>query len=112
MNKQSKLKGESMKKSTKKLPYVIIRSAQAGVFAGYLKTIDDSTVQLTRSRRIWYWKGAASLSEMAVSGVACPDECKFPAEVENHTILSVCEILYATEKARKSIEAVKIWSMK
>ena len=35
---------------------------------------DGDEVELKNCRRIWYWNGAASLSELALSGVK-RDEC-------------------------------------
>ena len=51
-----------------KLKYVIVRTYSAGVFAGNLKSRDGKEVTLTNARRLWYWSGAASLSQLAVAG--------------------------------------------
>jgi hypothetical protein len=94
-------------------PVVIVRSAEAGVFFGELVTRNDATqtVTLRGARRLWYWDGAASLSQLATEGTAKPGTCKFPAPTEGeHVILGVCEIIPTTERARKSIDAVKPWS--
>ena len=45
------------------LKYVICRTYSAGVFAGYLESRNGQEVVLRNARRIWYWKGAASLSQ-------------------------------------------------
>lgn len=89
--------------------YVIIRTENAGVFAGYLKSKDGNEVELTNARRIWYWDGAASLSQLAMEGTSKPENCKFPCEMDSLTLLGVLEIIPTTEKAKKSIQAVKIW---
>lgn len=96
-----------MNKQEKK--YVIVRTYSAGVFAGYLECRKGREVVMTKARRLWYWKGAASLSQMAMEGVKCPDECKFPCEVERVELLEAIEILDVTEAARISIASVKIW---
>ena len=49
--------------------YKIVRTYSAGVFAGEVESIDGKTVVIKNARRLWYWKGAASLSELAVRGV-------------------------------------------
>jgi hypothetical protein len=90
--------------------YVIVRSCNAGVFAGYLESRKGQEVVLRKARRIWYWKGSASLSEMSMKGVSCPNECKFPAPVTRVTILKVEEILDVTNIAKKSIEEVPVWT--
>lgn len=91
------------------LPYVVVRSRDAGVFAGY-KVFEDGMgeVRLVQARRLWQWAGAASLSQLAVEGVNNPGGCKFAVPV-TVTVLGVCEILDTTEKARTSIEGVKEW---
>jgi len=90
--------------------YVIIRTYSAGVFAGYLKSRSGMDVVLTDARRLWYWDGAASLSQLAMEGVTKPENCKFPCEV-SQVELTAIEILQTTEKAKKSIAAVKVWKM-
>lgn len=89
--------------------YVIIRTEKAGVHAGTLILKDGNEVKLADARRIWYWSGASSLSQMAVDGVSKPDECKFPCEVPEITILGVIEIIPCTEKAMTSLKGVKVW---
>lgn len=88
---------------------VIIRADRAGVFFGTLKEKNGSEVTLTDCRRIWYWSGAASLSQLATEGVKRPDECKFTVVVPLITILGVIEIIPCTKEAIKSIENVKVW---
>lgn len=89
--------------------YVIVRTKSAGVFAGYLKKRSGDEVEVVQARRIWYWDGAASLSQLAINGTNKPLNCKFPEAVERVTLLGTIEILYPTEEARLSIEAVPIW---
>ena len=90
-------------------PYVIVRTQNAGVFAGTLLGPEGNTVVLIAARRLWRWFGAASLSQMATSGTSKPKECKFPEEVLRIRLFGVVEILMVTPKARKTIESVPIW---
>ena len=90
--------------------YVIIRSKSAGVFAGELVSREGQEVELKNARRIWYWEGAASLSELAMQGTKNPEDCKFPCEVDQIIVLEVIEVIHCTEKARKSIKGVPIWT--
>jgi hypothetical protein len=89
--------------------YVIIRTYSAGVHAGTLLRRDGKEAELSNSRRIWYWKGAASLSQLAVDGVACPNECKFSVVVPKIILTEAIEIIPCTEKAVKSISEVPVW---
>jgi hypothetical protein len=88
----------------------IVRTYSAGVFAGYIvERISDKRLVLTNARRLWYWSGAASLSQLCVDGVKNPDECKFPVAVPVVELTEVVEILDVTEKAKQSIDSVPIW---
>jgi hypothetical protein len=91
------------------MPYVIVRTYSAGVFAGYLQSRKEREVCLRQARRIWYWDGAASLSQLAVDGTSCPQNCKFPCEVDSIELLEAIEIIRCTEKSRKSISEVPVW---
>ena len=96
------------------MKYVIVLTYSMGVFAGELSEEDktNETIVLKNARRIWYWSGASSLSELAVEGTSDPENCKFPCEVSSVELISKngFEILDVTEKARKSIKKVKVWS--
>ncbi len=89
--------------------YVIVRTYSAGVFAGELESRNGREVVMKNARRLWYWSGAASLSQLAMEGVKKPDECKFPCEVNRVELLEGVEILDCTEDAIKSIKSVPIW---
>ena len=89
--------------------YVIIRADKAGVFAGELVSRKGDVVVLENARRIWYWAGAASLSQLAMEGTNKPKECKFPCTVYKIEILGVIEVISTTPKARTSIEGVPVW---
>lgn len=90
--------------------YVITRGDRSGVFAGTLENRDGQEATLTGARRIWYWAGAASLSQLATTGTSEPNSCKFPPPVTRVTQTDVIEILEVTENAQKSIEAVPPWT--
>jgi len=89
--------------------YVIVRTYSAGVFAGYLESRNNKEAVLTHARRIWYWDGAASLSQLAMEGTVKPEKCKFPCPVDKVILTEAIEILETTEAARLSIEGVPIW---
>ena len=90
--------------------YAVVRTVNAGVFAGTISGREGDEIVLTDARRIWYWDGAASLSELAVRGVSKPENCKFPCAVPEVTLLGVIEIIPATAAARESIEGVPEWT--
>lgn len=89
--------------------YVMVRTYSAGVFAGTLQSRDGKEVVLTDARRIWYWAGAASLSQLATDGTSRPNDCKFPCPVAQVLLTEVIEIIPITKEARASIAGVKEW---
>ena len=89
--------------------YVIVRTYSAGVFAGTLIRKEGKEVELKNARRIWYWDGAASLSQLAQEGTSKPDKCKFPCKVDSVILTEAIEILAVTKKAELVIRGVKIW---
>lgn len=88
---------------------VLIRGNRSGVEFGVLVSQNGSEVTLKNARRIWYWDGAASLSQLAKDGTSNPSNCKFTVFVDSITILDAIEIIPCTDKAIKSIEEVKVW---
>jgi len=79
------------------------------VFAGEFVSRHGQEVVLSNARRLWYWAGAASLSQLAQTGTSKPGECKFPVAVDRVELLQAIEILDVTPDARASIEEVKPW---
>ena len=92
------------------MQYVIVRTYSAGVFAGNLEKREGHEITLRNARRIWYWDGAASLSQLAMEGTSKPNKCKFPCEVDKILLLEAIEILDVTATAEKSIKEVPIWT--
>jgi hypothetical protein len=87
----------------------IVRANGAGVFFGEIKEKDGNSVVMTNARRLWFWEGAASLSQLAQEGPSIPNRCKFPCAVDEIEIFNVIEILSVTERAAKIIDSVKVW---
>ncbi len=89
--------------------YYIVRSDKAGVFFGNIKDRKGDEITMTNVRRLWYWNGACSISQLAVDGTKKPDNCKFTIAVPEMIILGVIEIIPCSETAVKSIKGVKEW---
>jgi hypothetical protein len=100
---------EKAKTNIDGLEYKIVRTYSAGVFAGYLESREGKEVAMRDARRLWYWSGAASLSQLSVDGTKDPDKCKFPCVVDKVILTEAIEILDCTEKAKNSIEGVVVW---
>ncbi len=93
-----------------KAKIVIVRTDRAGVFMGALDGKEGTDVVLNDARRLWYWTGAASLSELAQRGPSEPAKCKFPGPVARVHLFGVIEILDVTDAAQSAIDAVPVWS--
>lgn len=87
----------------------VIRANGAGVFMGEILKQEGDTVLVKDARRLWYWDGANSLSELAEKGTSKPLSCKFPVIVGEVMIFKVLEIIKATDQAINSIKSVPVW---
>ena len=96
------------KKISKK--YVIVRCRNAGVHAGEYVSNSGQEVVLQNSRRIWYWSGAASLSQLARDGAKNFANCKFGVPV-NITLLDACEIIECAPDGEKMIRECPEWKI-
>lgn len=109
---KKKSKAEKAKTKLNRKPshrYVIVRTQSAGCFAGYLEKRKGQEAKLLNARRLWYWKGAASLSQLAIDGVKFPNECKFAVPI-NVELTSAIEIIEVTPVAKAIILAVPAWT--
>jgi hypothetical protein len=93
------------------LPLVIIRTVNAGVHYGYLKSRVGGEAVLIGARRLWYWSGAASLTQLALDGPKNGPSCKFTKTIPEITVLGVIEVLPVSSKAHGVIAAIKEWAV-
>jgi hypothetical protein len=89
--------------------YCIVRTESAGVFAGELIARDGKEAVVAGARRIWSWEGAATLSELAMSGTKKPGQCKFPQEVDHVLVTGVIEVIPCSAAGKDSIRLVPVW---
>lgn len=89
--------------------YFIVRCQGAGVFMAQVVELKGTEAKLKDSRRLWYWAGAASLSQLAMEGVKKPAECKFPVALPAQQVTGVLEVIPMTEAAVASVKAVPVW---
>ncbi len=84
---------------------VLVRTYSAGVHFGYLVKSNGKEVTLERSRRIWRWYGAFTLSEIATSGVdLSKSKIAVPVSI---TLTEAIEIIDCTPAAVKNLESAK-----
>ena len=87
---------------------VIARIERAGVFHGTLDYIDNEIIRLKDARRIYYWNGALSVTDMAAKGITGG---KVTIRVTTVEFMSnmIVELNECSEEASKSIETIKPW---
>jgi hypothetical protein len=108
--KDKKTMGKAVKKSIAKETRKIVRTYSAGVFFGNVESRNGQEVVMTSARRIWYWAGAASLSELAQRGTSNPTACKFPVAMDRVILTQAIEIIDVTPEAAASIDGVAVWT--
>lgn len=91
-----------MAKTTKE-EFVIVRTRNAGVHCGTLQGEPDGTqIILTDARRVWRWRGANSLSELANNGCAM-EFSRISEPVSKIRIPDYIEVLTCTNEAKKNL---------
>ena len=98
----------------KKENYYIVRGDRSGVFFGKIKEKQPqrdgkSEVLMSNVKRIHYWDGAASISQLAIDGTSLPNSCRITEPVSEVVIMDAIEINTCTEKATKNLLAVPVW---
>lgn len=94
--------------------FSIIRTHSAGVWMGQIKSLNGSIAVIINARRLWYWSGAASLSQLAIEGTKRPNDCKFTMTITDEDgvyLPQVIEVLPCTKEAVENINAVKVWKI-
>lgn len=87
----------------------IIRSDRAGVFIGEIVERNGTEVSLANVRKLWSWRGACAVEELATNGVRNPERCRFTVTVPSMVVTGVIQIIPCTEDASRSIRAVEEW---
>lgn len=88
---------------------VIVRAHGSGVFFGTLINKNENEVQLANARKLYYWSGANTVEDLAVSGVKNPGNCKFTVVVDEITVNKYLQIIPCTPASIANIESVFIW---
>ena len=94
---------------------VLIRSYASGIHFGLLENQRDTPqgleVTLRDSRRVHYWEGAASLSQMAVDGIGKPESSRVAVALGSFTVQNVIETIPVTEKAFENLKNQPVWKV-
>lgn len=87
---------------------VIARIDRAGVFHGTLDYIDNEIIRLKDARRIYYWNGALSVTDIAAKGIT-GGKVTIPVTTVEFISNKIVELNECSDEANKSIEAIMSW---
>ena len=93
------------------LKYCVLRTYSAGVHIGYLAEFGKKHPQhakLLRSRRLHYWEGAASLSQVALDGVD-PNKSRIAMELPEIELTDVIEVIPCSKLSADFFQKAAAW---
>lgn len=82
--------------------FVVVRTYSAGVHCGTLAEVGGTAVLLTDARRVWRWRGANSLHELATDGPA-EDYTRISTPVARILLTQAVEVIPCTPKAQTNL---------
>jgi hypothetical protein len=82
--------------------FVIVRTRDAGVHCGTLVSKEGRSAHLKDARRIWRWRGANTLHELANNG-ASQDWTRISEPVPYIELTEDCEIIPCSDKSRENL---------
>jgi hypothetical protein len=88
--------------------FVIVHSVRAGVFVGVLAGLDEDRVSLQGCRKIFRWKGAKTLRELATDGCSLTERTQITDSVPMQLVFECHQVIPCTEKARQILDR-SIW---
>ena len=95
MDETVEINGVTYRKKVKLGNRSLVRCRNAGVHVGTLESRGDGTLVLLKANRIWRWRGANTLSEVAMKGVNRSEHTIIACEVPRITLTEsdVCEVI-------------------
>ena len=108
------VKSDASKKaeSVDGMEYCVIRTYSAGVHIGYVKEFGVKHPQncvLLKSRRLYQWSGACSLSQVAMEGVS--DDSRIAMEVHEIELTDAIERIPCSDMAAEYFKGAKAWKI-
>ena len=78
---------------------VLVRCRNAGVHVGTIKSRDANVLVLEQANRIWRWRGAHDLNDVAMNGVNRKEYTRISVMVPQVTLTcsDVCEVIPVAE---------------
>jgi hypothetical protein len=94
------------KRKSKKIvdkPFVVVRTYSAGVHVGNLVRREGKEVELTNARRVWRWRGANTLHELALCGASVTGYTRISDPVTSIVLTEVIEVIQCTHVAAANL---------
>ena len=90
---------------------VLVRDNRAGIHVGTLDSFDPATktARMSKVRKVWSWRGAASCHGIAAKGLM-HDGSRVCPEVELVISTDVVEIVLCSQEGAKSVMSAPAWS--
>ncbi len=85
--------------------FVVVRTVSAGVHVGELMHREGKEVCLANAQRIWSWRGANTLHEIALRGVGAGS--KVSEQVPTIMLTEAIEIIQASDEAETNLRRMK-----
>ena len=88
--------------ASQKKPFVVVRTYSAGVHCGVLESRRGREVTLSNARRVWRWRGANTLNELALRGA---DEAytRISEPVSSNTLTEAIEVIVASQVGAENL---------
>ena len=97
---------KTTKKAAKADRYVIVRTYSAGVHVGYLVSERGERVQLRDASRVWRWRGANTLNELALHG---PDRTRHTRISERVPAITLTEAIEVIDTVAHEDRFAPVW---
>lgn len=99
--------------ATNKEGYSVVRTSTAGVHIGFVEEFGTKYhhhqyAKLTSARRLHYWEGACSLSQVAMDGVN-ESKSRISVAVPVIELTDVIEVIPCSDKAARFFQTAKEW---
>ena len=89
----------------------IVRCYSAGVFFGEVAGVENTAagmnVKLVNARKVWYWRGANAVEQLAQNG--CSSDSKLTVVVPELVVTQVIQIIPCADRATEVMESLRVW---
>lgn len=97
-----------MKKNSKTGKIVLVRTYSAGVHVGELVSRNGAEVTLKDAHRLWRWRGANTLNELAIGGASTTEWTRISERSPGEVVLTgAIEVIDTTPAAAENLRTAR-----